>query len=115
MCAPFTRVPRRHAWHNRPVRCCVPLVEEGWFDHRATELVAEEYLSPLRTAGISALVLGCTHYPLLKPLLQRIMGNDVTLIDSAAETASALAQVLHREGLEAPARSHGDASLRGER
>ena len=52
----------------------VPLVEEGWFDHQATELVGEEYLGPVREAGVGALVLGCTHYPLLKPLLRRVMG-----------------------------------------
>lgn len=68
----------------------VPLVEEGWFDHPATELVAREYLQPLTEQGVDVLVLGCTHYPLLKPLLSRVMGPDVTLIDSAAETARAV-------------------------
>lgn len=77
----------------------VPLVEEGWFEHEATALVAEEYLTPLRDAGVRALVLGCTHYPLLKPLLQRVMGPDVTLIDSADETAAVLAATLERSGL----------------
>ena len=52
----------------------VPLVEEGWFDHPATALVAEEYLAPLRQDGVRSLVLGCTHYPLLKPLLGRPHG-----------------------------------------
>ena len=80
----------------------VPLVEEGWFDRPATELVAEEYLAPLRQAGIDTLVLGCTHYPLLKPLLQRVMGSGVTLIDSAQETAAELARVLSREHLASP-------------
>ena len=55
----------------------VPLVEEGWFEHPAAELIAREYLEPLRRAGVDTLVLGCTHYPLLKPLLQRIMGQGV--------------------------------------
>jgi glutamate racemase len=81
----------------------VPFVEEGWFDHPATELVAREYLAPLQRAGIDALVLGCTHYPLLKPLLARVMGPDVALIDSAAETANAVARELASRGLEAPA------------
>ena len=81
----------------------VPLVEEGWFDHRATELIAEEYLAPVRDAGVGALVLGCTHYPLLAPMLQRVMGPKVTLIDSAAETARALADALTEKGIEAPA------------
>ena len=47
----------------------VPLVEEGWTDHEATRLVASEYLEPLVEAQVDTLVLGCTHYPLLKPLL----------------------------------------------
>jgi len=80
----------------------VPLVEEGWFDHPAAELIAREYLSPLREAGVDALVLGCTHYPLLKPLLQRVMGSDVKLIDSGEETAAAVAATLEGSGISAP-------------
>lgn len=80
----------------------VPLVEEGWFDHPATELVAREYLAPLRQAGIESLVLGCTHYPLIKPLLARVVGPDVRLIDSAEETARAVAEQLARDNLTAP-------------
>ncbi len=81
----------------------VPLVEEGWFDHPATELIAREYLAPLSKAGVDTLVLGCTHYPLLKPLLGRVMGEKVRLIDSAEETARAAAEALEARGLEAPA------------
>lgn len=81
----------------------VPLVEEGWFDHPATRLVAEEYLAPFRERRVGSLVLGCTHYPLLKPLLGETMGAGVALIDSAEETASALAAALEAQGLEAPA------------
>lgn len=77
----------------------VPFVEEGWFDHPATELVAREYLAPLIAADVESVVLGCTHYPLLKPLLARVLGPDVTLIDSAEEVASALADRLAQEGL----------------
>lgn len=89
----------------------VPLVEEGWFDHPATELVAREYLAPLMGAGVRALVLGCTHYPLLKPLLARVLGDGVALIDSAAETARAVEKVLDREGLRA-GRAGADATHR---
>ena len=53
----------------------VPLVEEGWFDHPATRLIAQEYLKPVIAEQIDTLVLGCTHYPLLKPLLQDILGT----------------------------------------
>jgi len=79
----------------------VPLVEEGWFEHPAAELIAADYLAPLQQAGIDVLVLGCTHYPLLRPLLQRVMGPGVRLIDSGEATAEALAATLRAEGLEA--------------
>jgi glutamate racemase len=77
----------------------VPLVEEGWIDHEATRLVAREYLGPFVEAKVDTLVLGCTHYPLLAPLLGEIMGPDVRLIDSAAETAAEAARTLERDDL----------------
>jgi len=80
----------------------VPLVEEGWFDHPAAELIAREYLKPLREARVDTLVLGCTHYPLLKPLIQQVMGEAVRLIDSGEETAAVVGRVLERGGLNAP-------------
>ena len=80
----------------------VPLIEEGWIDSEATRLVAREYLEPLAEAGVDTLVLGCTHYPLLKPLIAEVMGPDVRLIDSAAETAAEAARVLAERGLESP-------------
>ena len=80
----------------------VPLVEEGWFEHPAADLIAREYLMPLTAAGVGALVLGCTHYPLLKPLLQRVMGPGVRLIDSGQETARVVASALRERGLEGP-------------
>ena len=75
----------------------VPLVEEGWIDHEATRLVAREYLAPFVDAEIDTLVLGCTHYPLLAPLLGELLGPDVRLIDSAAETAAEAARTLGTE------------------
>jgi len=80
----------------------VPLVEEGWFEHPAAELIAREYLAPLHAAGVDALVLGCTHYPLLKPLLERVMGPEVLLIDSGQETAAVVASTLEERGMTAP-------------
>ena len=85
--------------HARACPLFVPLVEEGWFDHPATELIAREYLEPLQRAGVESLVLGCTHYPLLKPLLARVMGPGVTLVDSAEETAKVVARELEARGL----------------
>ncbi len=80
----------------------VPLVEEGWFDLEATRLVATEYLEPLLDRGIGTLVLGCTHYPLLKPLLSRVAGPGVALIDSAEETSLELKRLLTERDLLAP-------------
>ena len=58
----------------------VPLAEEGWVDHPVTDLVAEHYLRPLLAGGIDALILGCTHYPLLRPSLERVVGPSLRLI-----------------------------------
>jgi glutamate racemase len=80
----------------------VPLVEEGWFEHPAAELIAVEYLQPLKRAKVDVMVLGCTHYPLLKPLLQRTMGPDIRLIDSGEETAATVQGALQSSGLNAP-------------
>jgi glutamate racemase len=78
----------------------VPLVEEGWLDRPATRLIAEEYLAPLVAQRVDALVLGCTHYPLLKPLLREVLGTGIALIDSAEETARAVGTELAESGLE---------------
>jgi glutamate racemase len=83
----------------------VPLVEEGWFDHPATEMIAAAYLTELRQACVRSLVLGCTHYPLLKPLLQRVMGPEVRLIDSGQATAAALETILAQKNLQASAQA----------
>jgi glutamate racemase len=65
----------------------VPIVEEGWTNHEATHLIAEEYLAPFVKDPIDTLVLGCTHYPLLKSVIGEVIGRSVRLIDSAEETA----------------------------
>jgi len=98
-------IQRRRPEATVEQRACplfVPLVEEGWFDHPAAELIAREYLKPLSEARVDTLVLGCTHYPLLKPLIQQVMGEDVRLIDSGEETAAVVERVLGRNGLVAP-------------
>jgi glutamate racemase len=76
----------------------VPLVEEGWLDHPVTRLVAEEYLAELRNAHLESLILGCTHYPMLVPMLAGLMGPGVALIDSGAEAARATAELLAGRG-----------------
>jgi glutamate racemase len=77
----------------------VPLVEEGWWGHPATTLAARHYLGGLKRSGIDTLVLGCTHYPLLKGVLRRIMGPRVRLIDSAEQTALETERLLLSLGL----------------
>lgn len=65
----------------------VPLVENGYIDHQVAYLVAEEYLSPLKQENVDTLIMGCTHYPLLKKTIGKVMGSNVNLIDPGAETA----------------------------
>jgi glutamate racemase len=73
--------------YAQPCPLFVPLVEEGWAHHPAAALIAREYLEPLHAMDVDVLILGCTHYPLLKSLVQEVMGEAVTLVDSAHETA----------------------------
>jgi glutamate racemase len=77
--------------HTAACPLFVPLAEEGWACHEVAHLAAREYLAPLLEAKIDTLVLGCTHYPLLKQTLQDVVGPDVQLVDSAQETAKAVA------------------------
>ncbi|MDP2725086.1 MAG: glutamate racemase, partial [Syntrophales bacterium] len=80
----------------------VPLVEEGWLDHPVTRLTAQEYLSPVLAEHIDTLVLGCTHYPLLKALLQDVVGPNIRLVDSALAMADITASLLQETGLQNP-------------
>lgn len=77
----------------------VPLVEEGWFRGEVTRLVAETYLKELKDQGIDTMILGCTHYPLLKETISEVMGNGITLIDSATETAKVVRETLVKYNL----------------
>jgi len=79
----------------------VPLAEERMEKHPATQLIAEEYLRPLLDQKIDTLILGCTHYPLLKATLQEVVGAKVEIVDSAESTAQAAAEMLDRIGLRA--------------
>jgi glutamate racemase len=86
----------------------VPLVEEGYLDKEATFLIAEDYLQPFKNNGVDTLILGCTHYPLLKPVIQRVLGEKVQLIDSARETAKVVARQLTSADLLNPKSSDGE-------
>ena len=89
----------------RPCPLFVPLVEAGYVDHSApdkqqiTKLVIAQYLTEIRDAGVDTLILGCTHYPLLKTMIGEFMGRDVVLIDPAKTAAHRLEQMLAERGL----------------
>ncbi len=80
----------------------VPLAEEGYTDKEATRMIATDYLKTLIDVDIDTLVLGCTHYPLLKKVIGEVMGDKVKLIDSAESTAMELAAVLSMKNLLQP-------------
>jgi glutamate racemase len=84
---------------TQPCPLFVPLAEEGWDSHDATRIIAREYLKPLIDQGIDTLVLGCTHYPILKNIISEITGPEITLIDSADSTADTVYDELSSAGL----------------
>jgi len=77
----------------------VPLVEAGMLSGEETSLAIKEYIAPLLQAGIDTLILGCTHYPFLSPVIAEFSGDDVALVDPAAETIEELAEILFHKNL----------------
>jgi len=77
----------------------VPFAEEGWLKGEVVLKVARHYLRPLKDARVDTVILGCTHYPLLKPVLKEVFGRQVTLIDSAKQVAMEVKKILAHEGL----------------
>ena len=92
-----------------PVACprLVPLIEGDDPFGEETVAAVREYAAPLKEAGCDTVVLGCTHYPLIRPILQRVFGRDVTLVFSAEETAREVAETLARKGIEHAADREG--------
>jgi len=86
----------------------VPLAEEGWIEHKVTGLVAKEYLFPLKQQRIDTLILGCTHYPLLRPTIQAVLESSVTLIDSGEATAATVEQMIDHHGLRNPSKERAN-------
>ena len=84
---------------GQPCPLFVPLVEEGWLKDEITLEVAKRYLDPLLAQDIDTLILGCTHYPLLRSLLKGLVGDQVTLVNPAYETALALGRMLEDKGI----------------
>ena len=87
---------------SEPCPMLVPLVEEGWLHKRETKMITRRYLHPLKKKTVDTLLLGCTHYPLLKHLIQPRIGKRVNVIDSSHEVAVRLGQyILSRPDLSA--------------
>jgi len=105
-----------HAITTRDPACCVfsaacpllvPLIEEGLFDDPVTDQMLRRYLAPLLEQGVDTLVLGCTHYPLLRQAIARAAGPGVTLVDSARNCALAVQELLAANRIAAPAERLG--------
>lgn len=86
----------------------VPLAEEGWVDNEVARLTAGIYLKKLKESGVDTLVLGCTHYPLLKGIISEVMGEGVKLVDSAEETARVVREILAARGETRPDQERGN-------
>lgn len=84
---------------EKPCPLFVPLAEEGWIKHRATYEIAEEYLKELREIEIDTLVLGCTHYPILTEVIQKVIGPKVSLIDSGVASSELIKLELEKFNL----------------
>ena len=96
--------------YSRACPLFVPLVEEGWLDNEVVEMTVESYLASLKRSGLDTLILGCTHYPLLKKAIGRFLGKGVRLVDSAQETAKEVLRVLKERSLERE-KGRGSASF----
>ncbi len=80
--------------YAQPCPLLVSLVEEGWIDDEITRLTIKKYLAPLLKKEIDTIILGCTHFPVLKDLIQEVVGEHITLIDSGQEAAKVVNQML---------------------
>lgn len=96
---------------SQPCPLFVPLVEEGWESDPVTREIARRYLEPLLAAGVDTLILGCTHYPLLAPVLAEIAGDGVRLVSSAEAAAAEMANALAEKGLTESGPTAGETRL----
>ena len=95
----------------RPCPLLVPLIEEGWLESPITDQIIMQYVGPIVDEGIDTLVLGCTHYPLLRKTMARLLGDSITLVDSAENCANAVRDLLLRENLRAPEANVGSLQV----
>ncbi len=93
---------------SRACPLLVPLIEEGLLDDDVTDRVILRYLEPLLADGIDTLVLGCTHYPLLSAAIARVLGREITLVDSAKNCATAVQETLDQQSLRSAATERGE-------
>ncbi|MBI5574402.1 MAG: glutamate racemase [Elusimicrobia bacterium] len=93
---------------QQPCPLFVPLVEEGWIDSKITEDIAKIYLYPLKKAGCDVVILGCTHYPMIKKIIRQVVGKKIKLIDSAKEVSKDVKKILSNKGLIRMAKSRGN-------
>ena len=89
----------------------VPLIEEGWLESSITDEIILQYLAPLTNDGVDTLVLGCTHYPLLRNAIARLAGDKIALVDSAQNCALAVRDLLERENLRAAESRRGQLQV----
>ena len=108
----LVRDARRGRARSSPVACprLVPLIESDDPFGEETAAAVREYAAPLKEAGVDTVILGCTHYPLIRPIFQRVFGRGVTLVFSAEETAREVAETLARKGIENDRRPRGRAT-----
>lgn len=93
------RIDSRVKIHQQACSLFVPLAEDGWNRSKIAQEISDEYLKKLSQKGIDTLILGCTHYPLLKDVIQRSVGSKVNLVDSGKETAKAVKEILEKKDL----------------
>jgi glutamate racemase len=109
-----SQLSTRHEVIARAAPLLVPLVEDGWLEGQLPELAVERYLQPLLAEDVRVIVLGCTHYPVLRPVIERVAerlaGRPVRVVDSAEATAAVVRSKI-RSGRIAARRQEGRASL----
>ncbi len=94
-----------------PCSLFVPLVEEGWLNGKITDSIIHHYLAPLKSQRVDTLILGCTHFPLLKSRIEAVLDHGVRLIDSAKPTVEKLSWILAEKGLLYPANHQGNLEI----
>jgi glutamate racemase len=99
------------AVYGQPCPLLVPLVEEGWLDDEITRLTVKKYMGPLLEQKVDTLILGCTHFPVIKKLIQEEAGPEIRLIDSGEETARVVGDMIHTLDIGRESTGKGDVAF----